>query len=471
LRGIEHAPGILAGVASDGTFGRRRPQALLFEGLAIVIALAIAGVVVYFVMRPPPLHNNRPIGGANVDVSHVGGAQYEARVAADPENPQLLLAASIDGSDDARVYTSQDGGARWRGAIAPPALRAPCGLSHPAVAIGPGHLQVYASLVSDVCQPPDPHLYVATRRGSTRRWAVREIASTRGFWFDQRPVVAVDVRGRIAVAWTRLRGEIRSRQELLVTTSEDGSSWSAPRRIPGYSGVYSVDLAAGPSGDLYLAVADGRGRALDLLRSTDGGRTWDDRRQLVRLVEPYVVGCGPGSVSVPAQPQRCIGPSPSIAVGRDGTIAVVYSEPEANKTQGVYVVHADRSLHTSSRPRRLGPPDAHPSDQFLPVAAYDRSEGDLWGCYYDTAGDPRRRSVWFTCTRSHDDGAHWSPPVRAASKPSDETQTASDPFGYGEAAGLVAAGGVAHPLWTDTRRALDAAEEIYTAAIPAGSSR
>jgi len=60
--------------------------------------------------------------------------------------------------------------------------------------------------------------------------------------------------------------------------------------------------------------------------------------------------------------------------------------------------------------------------------------------------------------------------VRAASKPSAETQTASDPFGYGEAEGLVAAGGVAHPLWTDTRRALDANEEIYTAAIPARSS-
>ncbi len=306
-------------------------------------------------MRPPPLHNNRPIGGANVDVSHVGGAQYEARVAADPENPQLLLAASIDGSDDARVYTSRDGGASWRGAIAPPVLRGLCGLSHPAVAIGPGHLQVYASLVTDTCQPPDPHLYVATRHGSARRWAVREIAPMRGFWFDQRPVVAVDVRGRIAVAWTRLRGEIRSRQELLVATSDDGGRWSTPRRIPGYGGVYSVDLAAGHSGDLYLAVADGRGHALDLLRSTDGGRRWGDRRQLARLLEPYVVGCGPGAVSVPAQPQRCIGPSPSIAVGRAGTIAVVYSEPEANETQGVYVVHADRSLHSSSRPRRVAP--------------------------------------------------------------------------------------------------------------------
>jgi hypothetical protein len=60
--------------------------------------------------------------------------------------------------------------------------------------------------------------------------------------------------------------------------------------------------------------------------------------------------------------------------------------------------------------------------------------------------------------------------VRAASKPSDETQTASNPFGYGEAEGLVAADGIAHPLWTDTRRALDAAEEMYTATIRAKAS-
>jgi hypothetical protein len=458
---------MLGGVAADGTFRRRRPGALLFEAVAVGVALAVAGVIVYFVLRPPPLHNDRPIGGRNVDVSRAIGAQYEARVAADPADPRLLLAASIDGSDDALVYTSADGGASWHAAPAPPAIRAPCGLSHPAVAIGPGHLQVFASLVSDTCQPPDPHLYVGTRRGSTGKWTVREIAPTPGFWFDQRPVVAVDARGRIAVAWTRLLGEITSRQVVLVSTSDDGRAWSAAKRVRGYTGVYSVDLAAAPSGDVYLAVADGRGRALDLLRSRDGGQTWPVRRRLARLVEPYVVGCGAGAASVPAQPQRCVGPSPSIAVEHAGAAVVVYSEPEENRTQAVYVVRADRALRSSSRARRVGPPDAHPADQFLPVAAYDRSTRDLWACYYDTAGDPRRRSTWFTCTRSRGGGSQWSRPVRAASAPSDETQTASDAFGYGEAAGLVAAGGVAHPLWTDTRRAVDAGEEIYATAIPA----
>ena len=458
---------MLADVAADdGTFRRRRPRSLLFEALAIVTALAVAGVVVYFVLRPPPLDNDRPLGGRNVDVSHAAGAQYEARIAADPADPRVLLAASIDGRDDARVYSSADGGSSWRGGIAPTA-RGPCGLSHPAVAIGPRHLQVYASLASDICQPPDPHLHVATRRGSAGRWVVRALAPTRGFWFDQRPVVAAGRDGRIAVAWTRLLGEFRSHQVLLVSTSADGRSWSAPTRVPGYSGVYSVDIAAARSGDLYLAVADGLGRKLDLLRSTDGGRTWPRRRRLRRLLEPYVVGCGAGAVSVPAQPQRCIGPSPSIAIASSGAIAVAYSEPEANKTQAVYVVGADARLHGASAPRRIGPPDEKRSDQFLPVAAYDRSTGDLWACYYDTAGDQRRRSAWFTCTRSDDDGARWSPPLRAASRPSDETKTASDPFGYGETEGLVAAQGVAQPVWTDTRDALDVDEEIFTAAIPA----
>ena len=461
---------MLGNVAADGTFRRRRPRSLLFEAAAIAIALAVGAVVVYFVLRPPPVHNERRIGGRNVDVSDTPGAQYEARVAADPADPRILLAASIDGTDDARVYTSADGGASWHTAIAPGAS-APCGLSHPAVAIGPRHLQVYASLASDICQPPDPHLQVATRRGSRGRWVVRTIAPTRGFWFDQRPVVAVDARGQIAVAWTRLLGEFSSRQELLVSTSDDGRAWSAPTRVRDYNGVYALDLAAARSDDLYLAVADGRGRNLDLLRSTDGGRTWPERRRLTRLVEPYVVGCGSGAVSVPAQPQRCIGPSPSIAIGTAGTVVVAYSEPEANKTQGVYVIRADARLRMSSRPHRLGPPDAKRSDQFLPVAAYDRSTGDLWGCYYDTAGDPRRRSTWFTCTRSRDDGAHWAPPLRAASERSDETQTASDPLGYGDAEGLVAADGVAHPVWTDTRRALDLNEEIFTATIRARRRR
>jgi len=92
----------------------------------------------------------------------------------------------------------------------------------------------------------------------------------------------------------------------------------------------------------------------------------------------------------------------------------------------------------------------------------------LWTCFYDTTGDPARKHAWFTCTRSTDLGTHWSVLVHAASEPSDEAQTGSDPYGYGDAAGLVAEDGVAHPVWTDNRNSLSSDEDIYTVAIPRG---
>lgn len=60
--------------------------------------------------------------------------------------------------------------------------------------------------------------------------------------------------------------------------------------------------------------------------------------------------------------------------------------------------------------------------------------------------------------------------MRAASEFSDETHDSSDLNQYGDYAGLAAAAGVAHPLWTDSR---DVAlrEEIYATAIRAATLR
>ena len=138
-------------------------------------------------------------------------AQFEASLASDPSNRKILLAGSMDDLVDARVYVSTDAGVSWTSRPAPPLVRGSCGLSHPAVAIGPAGLQVYASLVSDTCQPPDPLLYVATRRGVGGGWRVRPLGATHRAAYDQRPSVAVDDNGTVYVAWPRLLGEFSSR--------------------------------------------------------------------------------------------------------------------------------------------------------------------------------------------------------------------------------------------------------------------
>jgi len=427
--------------------------------------MAAAAVGIYFGFRSPPIHDELPLGGRNIDVSRSSAAQFEPSIAVDPSNGKVLLASSMDDLADARVYVSRDGGASWTSNPAPPAERGACGLSHPAVAIGPGGLQVYASLASDTCQPPDPLLYVATRRGTTGAWRVRRVGATRRFAYDQRPAVAVDGKGTVYVVWPRLLGEFSSHQVLLLSRSSDGGrTWSPPRRIGKYTGVYGIDLAAGGRGVLHLAVSDGRAQRVDVLRSSDGGTTWSTPRRVGRLAEPYVVGCGAGAAPIPAQPQRCISLTPRIAVSPQ-RIAVVYGDVGRDGHPAVFLSTADPALRSVRGPQRIGGSPDGKTDQFLPTVAYDRSTGDLWLCYYDTRGDSTRKHAWLTCTLSRDDGRTWLRPVHAASSKSDETVTGADALGYGDVAGLVAGGGVAHPVWTDDRDSLNTAEEIYTAAI------
>jgi hypothetical protein len=451
-------------VAADGKRGR--PPKLLIELIAIAVVMTAAAISIYFGFRSPPIHDELPLGGRNVDVSRSSAAQFEPLVAQDPARPSTLLAASMDDLADARVYLSTDAGRTWTSRAAPPVIRGACSLSHPSVAIGRSGLEVYASLVSDTCQPPDPLLYVAVRRGPTSRWHVRRVGATRRYSFDERPALAVDADGAIYVVWPRLLGEFTSHQILVWSRSTDGGAmWSRPRRIGDYDGVYGVDLAAAGNGRLYLAVADGRHRRIDILRSTDGGFTWSGARRAARLSVPYVVGCGTGSVVVPAQPQRCISEVPRLALDTD-RLAVVFDDAAQNETQQVYVATLDRSLRNLSGPRPLATPSRAAADRFVPAVAYDRASGALWACYYDTTGDSTRKHAWYTCKVSHDDGRSWSQPVHAASASSNETETGADDLGYGDVSGLVAARGVAHPLWTDNRSSLDLAEEIYTASIP-----
>lgn len=460
---------ILSRVAATRTRGR--PPKVLVELIVIAVLMAAAAIAIYFGFRAPPIHDELPLGGRNVDISRSSAAQFEASVAADPADPKRLLAASMDDSVDARVYASTDGGVSWTSRPAPPSQRGACGLSHPAVAIGPRGLDVYASLVSDTCQPPDPLLYVATRRGDSAAWRVRRVGAARGYVFDQRPSVAVDAAGTTYVVWPRLVGEFSSRQVVLLSRSAAGGArWSEPVRVGRYSGVYGVDLAAGGRGDLYLAVSDGSHRSVDLLRSTNGGSTWDRVRHVARLAEPYVVGCGAGAVQVRAQPQRCISAIARLALS-PRRIAVAYADATRDGTHAVYVTTGDRALRRFTRPRRVDARARRPADQFLPTVASDGSTGDLWACYYDTLGDSTRKHAWYTCTVSHDGGRTWARPVHAASAKSNETETGADADGYGDVEGLVASGGVAHPVWTDNRSSLKTAEEIYTAAIPAAGLR
>jgi hypothetical protein len=139
----------------------------------------------------------------------------------------------------------------------------------------------------------------------------------------------------------------------------------------------------------------------------------------------------------------------------------------SGREQNVYVSSYDgATLAPLVRERQINPPDAGgTSDQFFAASTVDQTTERLWACWYDTTGDPARKRTRYTCSASGDGGVTWAAPVPAASVYSNETVRQATSFEYGDYAGLAVAGGVAHPMWTDSRDLAKLGEEIYTTAL------
>jgi hypothetical protein len=264
---------------------------------------------------------------------------------------------------------------------------------------------------------------------------------------------------------------------MLSGSDDGGASWSKPVLVSDRTSEGSVfaSVASNRNGDVYVSWVDGA-RNIWVDRSVDGGRRFGADTHVDTA--PGLPGerCAREGLSIPAQRKRCITSVPLVTIDdREGFSARVYVTYGAPSAPGfphdVFVAAFDSELRAilgapAGVRRQVNPPDgAVGSDQFLPAAAVDASNGTLWVCFYDTTGDRRRERVFYTCTLSADGGATWSRPVRAANVPSNVAVRRASSFQFGEYAGLAAANGIAHPIWTDTRNLAGRAEEIYTTVL------
>jgi hypothetical protein len=171
---------------------------------------------------------------------------------------------------------------------------------------------------------------------------------------------------------------------------------------------------------------------------------------------------------------RCIGPNPTVTVGR-GRTYVRYASLSPNHTWDVGIAVFDAKFRLLWC-GRIGPAETKPADQFWPTSAVDARTGELWACYCDTTGDSQRKQAWFLCSRSRD-GRHWAEPVRVARQPEDQSVLWEDAiragFGdviaYGGYPGLAASAGVAYPMWIDARDESNLDQEIFTARVPSAA--
>jgi hypothetical protein len=149
----------------------------------------------------------------------------------------------------------------------------------------------------------------------------------------------------------------------------------------------------------------------------------------------------------------------------------------------IFLSHSDTQGSTWSSPQAVGDPVSG-VDRFNHWMSVDPVTGDVTVSFYDTRNDTTgfRFGTDVYLSRSTDGGGTWLADRRVTDVSSNEHDCngtfpcAGINYGnqQGDYEGLVTYGGVAHPIWTDSRRQLDPAtgcrrpflmEEVFTAAV------
>jgi hypothetical protein len=421
---------------------------------------------------------------ANVDVSRARNTQAEVTVAVDPREPRFLIAAANDWALGVNSWISRDAGATWTaGGLA--LFAAGCPDGDPALAFGQRGRAYLAVLGRVPCGGSGPErVFVLRRRSLAKPWfrVTVPIAGGSAKITDDKPAVAVDRgahsphRDRIYAAWART-WEVGPNDfvgAIVITHSDDGGrTWSHLSRVsPATQLAFSASIAIASDGEVYIAWDDPGNRGIWIDRSHDGVHFGVDS-----LVAAYLLigeKCDPQGTAIPAQPHRCVGPNPIVTIDTAAPMQVQVTYGTTDDVESVFLVAFDKTLRRMiiGRPAlqkgvRITPPEPRGSraDQFWPVSAFDASTKRLWVCFYDTTGDRSRRIASYSCMVGRDRARRWLGPVRVADVGSDETQAGARKFDYGDYEGLDVSRGVAHPVWTDSRRLQRAREEIYAAAL------
>jgi hypothetical protein len=437
--------------------------------------------------------------GPTVDVSRERGAQSEVGIAVNPLNPLNLVTVSNDLRDLKRLntYNSFDGGLTWT--------------TH-AITRAIDGLSVGFRFDPNVAFDSDGNVYVvySTGGGDLASQLVVACSKDGGNTFDQTAVIAAEDEDTVLhTASITTRANPSGPDAVLVVWAfvcDDGETIRAALSID--AGAHfdvtndQVNDAAPERTFLPWAAVDGAGdfhviwevdqndsgTGVILHDVLDGATLADGADAVVTTIQ--ITDFGAPTSAIPAQPDRGIFSVGTIDIDRsggshDGRVYVSYADRADVNTDdtNVFVRYSDAggAAGSWSDPVRLND-DATTTSQFLPRLAVDQLQGDVYVSWYDARNDPvNNQRVDVYLTSSPDGGQSWTANQRVTEHSSDESK--ADPgFGkgpdeeegdnpkrdgnnYGEYAGLAVYGGIAHPAWTDARKAnfdQGLSEEVYS---------
>src|SRR5437763_6374926 len=438
-------------------------------------------------------------GTSDVDVSNECGPQSETYVTINTANAKNLAGGSNEiFRDPMRSYSSSDGGKTWIGADIP---RPPAigwnGIrfgSDPTLAFDSQGNLFYGSIVvffgsGNGINGTEMSVARSTDGGKTYPLLTLFDFSGGSDHFNDKPMITADAnasspfRDHVYIAWDAASGGSTGGGVRVARSSDHGATFTSTRaddpKGPGRA--IGACPFVGPNGELYLAWNDYAANTIAFNRSFDGGVTWDAQRVVASKVLPF-------DIAIPAEKYRGALVYPACDADRSagahrGRLVCSWMDLTSAGTTDIFTSYSDDTGSSWSAPRSAGDQFAFPVDRFNHWLSVDPTNGVVNVSFYDTRNDTtgQRYMTDTYLSRSADGGASFGANVRVSTASSNEHDCdgvfpcRSINYGnqQGDYEGLVAYGGVAHPVWTDSRRNTDTStgcarglmEEVFTSTV------
>lgn len=245
--------------------------------------------------------------------------------------------------------------------------------------------------------------------------------------------------GNVYVSWTRFVGN--SDSIVLSRSTDQGGSWSsAPIRISPSSqdgAVQGSQVAVGPDGAVYVAYEVfyvGNQRQQFLTKSTDGGQTFST---------PVAVTPVFNELSFNSTYRKDSFSALAVAPNNANDVYLVYADQQGSKAGAqVEFIRSTDGGATFTSPVAIN--DVASGQQFMPALTVDNL-GTIHASWFDTRNSPRTTSIYdIYATFSTDGGTTFHTNARVTAT----SLNAGGSSFIGDYAGIAAANGVAHPVWT-----------------------
>jgi len=435
--------------------------------------------------------------GSNVDVSNECGPQSETYIAINTANPKNLAGGSNEIFRlPMRAYSSADGGKSWSGVDLPlPPAIGTNGIdfgSDPSLAFDAKGNLYYSYIVvffsagigNGAINGTEMAVAKSTDGGKTFPSVTYFSFSSGEDHFNDKPMITTDLKsGNVYVAWDAASGGSTG-GGIRVAASTDGAKTFTVARAddpqgPGQS-IGAVPFV-GTNGELFVAWNDYVQNTIEFNVSSDGGKTWGAQHTIASKTIPFDVG-------IPAEFFRRALIYPACDTDRSsgahrGRLVCSWTDAGANGTD-IFTSYSDNKGATWSAPTSAGDQLGVPVDRFNQWLSVDPTNGVVNVSFYDTRNDTTgARYMTDTYLARSSDATTYSN-VRVSNVSSNEHDCngvfpcSSINYGnqQGDYEGIVAYGGVAHPIWTDSRRQTDdpdclhnghqgLMEEVFTASV------